>query len=69
MMDEDFFQWGALIVLMLISITTCTLSISTAKQGKEIHQMKGKVDLISDTYTSIFKGMHERLTAAIEKDE
>lgn len=30
--------------------------------------MSGKVDLISQTYTDIFKGMHENLSKAMKED-
>jgi hypothetical protein len=69
MFDEDLLQWFALAILLIMSVATCTLAISNYRQGNEIHAMKGKVDLISQTYIDIFAKMHERLSAAMEKDE
>lgn len=67
--DENFFQWCALALLLVLSFSSLLLAMQSGRLSRDVHEMNGKVDLVSGTYADIFKVMHERLTGALEFDK
>lgn len=64
-MDIDALQWVSLAVLLCLSVTTLVISLQNSRLSKDVHQTKGKVDLLANTYAEIFRGMHERIGDAL----
>ena len=64
-MNEDVLQWISLAVLLAVSVSSLIVALQNSRLSKEVHRTAGKVDLLSGTYAEIFKGMLERVGAAM----